>query len=127
MATTMTYLAVAAGGGVGATLRFAFGAWALRAFGGGFPWGTLGVNVIGGFLMGALAVLLVERMAAPRLAPLLMTGVLGGFTTFSAFSLDTVLMLERGEAAKAALYVAASVVLSIGALWAGAALARGAA
>jgi CrcB protein len=127
MAMTMTYLAVAAGGAIGATLRFAFGVWALRSFGGGFPWGTLGVNVIGGFLMGALAVLLVERMAAPRLAPLLMTGVLGGFTTFSAFSLDTLLMLERGEAAKAALYVGASVALSIGALWAGAALARGAA
>jgi CrcB protein len=122
-----TYLAVALGGALGATLRFAFGAWTQRTLGGGFPWGTLGVNVIGGFLMGVLAVVLVERMAAPRLAPLLMTGVLGGFTTFSAFSLDTLLMLERGEAAKAALYVAASVALSIGALWAGATLARGAA
>jgi CrcB protein len=127
MATPMTYLAVAVGGAIGATLRFAFGAWALRTLGGGFPWGTLGVNVIGGFAMGALAVMLVERAGAPRLAPFLLTGVLGGFTTFSAFSLDALLMAERGEAAKAALYVAASVALSIGALWAGAALARGAA
>ena len=121
-----TYLAVALGGALGAALRYAFGAWALRALGGGFPWGTLGVNVIGGFAMGVLAVTLAERAAAPRLAPFLMTGVLGGFTTFSAFSLDTLLMLERGQALKAGAYVGASVILSVGALWAGAALARGA-
>jgi CrcB protein len=125
MASPLTYVAVAAGGALGATLRFAVGAWSLRALGPGFPWGTLAVNVAGSFAMGLLAVALLERGASARWAPFLMTGILGGFTTFSAFSLDTVTLLERGEALRAALYAGGSVALSLGGLWAGLALARG--
>ena len=125
MSTLPAYLSVAAGGALGATLRYALGGWALRTFGSGFPWGTLAVNVLGGFAMGLAAALLMERTGSwGRLAPFLMTGVLGGFTTFSAFSLDALFLMERGRAAAAALYVGGSVALSIGALWAGLALGR---
>ena len=96
-----------------------------RGIGPGLPWGTVIVNVVGSFLMGVLAVLLVER-GASRHAPFLMTGILGGFTTFSAFSLDAVALWERGEAVQAAAYVAGSVSLSLAALVAGMALTRGA-
>ncbi|MEM9762994.1 MAG: fluoride efflux transporter CrcB [Pseudomonadota bacterium] len=115
---------VALGGAVGAALRFLVGHWATQAAP-GLPLGTLLVNVIGGFLMGILAVWVMERPGAwLHLAPLLMTGVLGGFTTFSAFSLDTLYLLERGRMALALGYVAASVMLSIGALALGLWLAR---
>ncbi len=127
MVQLSTLFAVAAGGACGAALRWLFGAWAARSFGPGFPWGTLGVNVLGCFAMGIAAVLLIERGggASARLAPVLMTGLLGGFTTFSAFSLDTLMLIERGEGVRAALYVAASAGLSVGALWTGLTLARG--
>lgn len=115
---------VAAGGALGATLRWLSGLWIGRVAG-GFPYGTLFVNVLGGFVMGLAAVWLMERAGAWRaLSPFVMTGLLGGFTTFSAFSLDTLHLLERGEAAKAGLYVGLSVALSIAALWAGLTLAR---
>ena len=116
---------VAAGGALGAVMRFLV----VHAFGRitGFPLGTLAVNVAGSFAMGVLAVVLMERAGgAGRLAPFLMTGILGGFTTFSAFSLDTLALVERGRGAEAALYVALSVGLSVGALWAGLLLARAA-
>ena len=127
MTTAVAYLSVAAGGALGATLRYALGAWTLRALGAGFPYGTFAVNVLGSFVMGVSAALLMERFPSVwgRFAPFLMTGVLGGFTTFSAFSLDALFLIERGRAAAAALYVGGSVALSIGALWAGLALARG--
>jgi CrcB protein len=96
---------------------------ALRLMGPGFPWGTLVVNVIGSFLMGAIVIILAE-LSANRFAPLLMTGLLGGFTTFSAFSLDAVTLWQRGETMQAATYVAASVVLSLAALMAGLFVAR---
>jgi Integral membrane protein possibly involved in chromosome condensation len=126
MSTPATYLAVAAGGALGATARFALGGAALRLLGPGFPWGTLAANVLGGFAMGVAAVLIAEKGLARsgRLAPFVMTGVLGGFTTFSAFSLDALYLMERGRGAAAALYVGGSVALSIGALWAGLSLAR---
>jgi CrcB protein len=127
-ALAQTYLAVAAGGAIGASLRFAFGRWAAAAVGRDFPWGTLGVNVIGSFVMGLAAALMMERFpgAWGRFAPFLMTGVLGGFTTFSAFSLDALYLIEGGRWPRAAAYVAASVAGSILALVAGLAAGRAA-
>ncbi|MEC7792270.1 MAG: fluoride efflux transporter CrcB [Pseudomonadota bacterium] len=118
-----TLLHVALGGAIGASARYLTGVAALRLMGPGFPWGTLVVNVIGSFLMGAIVIILAE-LSANRFAPLLMTGLLGGFTTFSAFSLDAVTLWERGETMQAAVYVAASVVLSLAALMAGLFVAR---
>ncbi|MDF0602653.1 fluoride efflux transporter CrcB [Psychromarinibacter sp. C21-152] len=115
---------VALGGAVGATGRYMTGLAAVRVMGHGFPWGTLTVNVAGSFLMGVLVVTL-AHFGGTRLAPLLVTGMLGGFTTFSAFSLDAVTLWERGQHTLAAGYVAASVVLSLAALFAGLAVARG--
>jgi CrcB protein len=126
MSTTSTYLAVAAGGAIGASLRFAAGAWALRALGPGFPYGTFAVNVLGSFAMGALAGLLMERLpeSVTHVRHFAMTGLLGGFTTFSAFSLDAIYLIERARWAAAAGYVGGSVALSILALAAGLALTR---
>ena len=89
----------------------------------GFPWGTLAVNVIGSVLMGVLVVVL-AHLSATRLAPFLMTGVLGGFTTFSAFSLDAMTLYERGQLGLAGAYVVGSVVLSLGGIALGILVAR---
>ncbi len=113
-------LQVALGGAVGAVARHGVNIGAGRLLGPGFPAGTLAVNIVGSFLMGLLVVVLAGRGNA--LAPLLMTGLLGGFTTFSAFSLDTVTLWQRGQGAVALAYVAASVGLSLAALLAGLAL-----
>ncbi|WP_439109669.1 fluoride efflux transporter CrcB [Lentibacter sp.] len=118
-------LQVALGGAVGASLRYLASVGAVRLIGHGFPWATLFVNVLGSLAMGALVALLAQKDAT-RFAPLLMTGLLGGFTTFSAFSLDAVTLYERGQIGAAASYVTASVVLSIAALFAGMALMKGA-
>lgn len=115
---------VALGGALGASARYLTGLYAARWLGKGFPWGTLTVNVLGSFLMGVLVVVLLH-MSANRFAPLLMTGVLGGFTTFSAFSLDAVTLYERGDVTSAAAYVIGSVLFSLAALFAGLTLARG--
>ena len=114
---------VAIGGAVGASARYLTGIATLRMFGPGFPYGTLTVNVLGSFLMGVLVVVL-GHFSANRFAPLLMTGLLGGFTTFSAFSLDAVTLYERGQVATAGLYVGASVIVSLAALFAGLSVAR---
>ena len=116
---------VALGGALGASARYLVGVGAVRLLGHGFPWATLVVNVLGSLAMGALVVLLAQKDAT-RLAPLLITGLLGGFTTFSAFSLDAVTLYERGQVGAAAGYVAVSVVFSIGALFAGMTLMKGA-
>ncbi|MGB0508353.1 MAG: fluoride efflux transporter FluC [Pikeienuella sp.] len=115
---------VAAGGALGAVLRYLCVLGASRAFGAAFPFGVLGVNVIGSLLMGVAAVMLVEKTGAGRGSLFLMTGVLGGFTTFSAFSLDTMSLIERGATGLAALYVGGSVVLSIAAIGLGLWLGR---
>lgn len=115
-------LLVAAGGALGAGGRYGVSLLALRHWGAGAPWGTLIVNVAGGFAMGLLAGLAGDRRG---IVLLLGVGVLGGFTTFSAFSIELVRMLERGDAAPAALYAVASVVLSVGAAYAGLLVARG--
>ena len=119
-------LQVALGGALGASLRFLSGAIILRAMGSGFPYGTMFVNVVGSFLMGLLAFYLLERMdgSFSRYAPFLMTGLLGGFTTFSAYSLDALYLLERGRYASASVYMGGSVVLAIGALFLGMTIAR---
>ncbi|TYO88284.1 fluoride efflux transporter CrcB [Oceanicella actignis] len=111
----MTYASVAAGGALGALLRFLVVRWSGRAFGMDFPWGTAIVNVAGSVLMGVLAVVLMERApgAWQRFAPFAMTGVLGGFTTFSAFSLDAAFLIERGRFGAAAAYMAGSVGLAL--------------
>ncbi|MCY1127449.1 fluoride efflux transporter CrcB [Frigidibacter sp. RF13] len=119
-----TLVQVALGGALGASARYLTGTAALRLIGPGFPWATLLVNVVGSFLMGVLVIWFAQRDLA-RLQPLLMTGLLGGFTTFSAFSLDAVSLWQRGETSGAALYVGASVVLSLAALLAGIGAARG--
>lgn len=116
------FLQVALGGAAGSVARYGVNRAAMAACGPGFPVATLIVNILGSFLMGLLVVLLAQRGNA--LAPLLMTGALGGFTTFSAFSLDAVTLWERGQHGLAAGYVAASVLLSLAALTAGMALGR---
>ena len=113
----MTIFYVALGGAIGAALRY------LTFLAVAFPIGTLAVNVIGSFLMG-LAFVMIASKGLDRVALFAMTGVLGGFTTFSAFSLDAVRLYERGDLGQAGLYVVASVVLAILRLVAGIALAR---
>jgi len=120
-------LSVAAGGAIGATLRWAIVRWAGHALGLAFPYGTLIVNVLGSLVMGVAAVAMMERFPGSwsRFSPFLMTGILGGFTTFSAFSLDALFLIERGRNLAAVTYIGGSVALSIAGLWAGLALARG--
>jgi CrcB protein len=118
-------LFVALGGALGSVARYGVNVMTMRAFGPGFPWGTLTVNVVGGLVMGLVAAAFALKAQAPmELKLFLMTGVLGGFTTFSAFSLDTIALWERGETGLAAAYVAGSVGLSLGALVTGLALGR---
>lgn len=118
-------LLVALGGGLGASARYLTNLAALRIVGPNFPWGTITVNIIGSFLMGVLIESLARRSGTSmELRSFLATGFLGGFTTFSAFSLDFALMWERGNQWHGAVYLGASVLLSIAALFAGLALVR---
>jgi len=118
-----TLLSVALGGALGASLRYLTNVSVMRLVGPGFPYGTIAVNVLGSFLMGMLVVVLARR-GGLELAPFLMTGVLGGFTTFSAFSLDTLTLFERGEISLAGLYVGMSVFLSLAAIAVGVLVTR---
>jgi CrcB protein len=109
------------GGGIGSGLRHGVNLAAARWIGIEFPWGTLAVNVIGSFLIGAFAGWLAFRgdtHATQSLRLFLTTGILGGFTTFSAFSLDFALLFERGDTVLAAVYVIASVAISLAAIFA---------
>ncbi len=118
-------LVVALGGAIGAASRHLVNIFILKFTVTSFPWGTFAVNVIGCFLMGIIVELLVLRgSTSQELRLFLATGVLGGFTTFSAFSLDTALLLEREEMLLTALYVLGSVSLSIGALFLGLMITR---
>ena len=123
MFTTLSQVAL--GGAIGASLRYLSNVSAMRLFGPGFLYTTLFVNVLGSFVMGVLVVVLALK-GGSRFAPFLMTGILGGFTTFSAFSLDSFMLWERGETLTALAYIAASIILSLAALAAGIYLARGA-
>ena len=121
----LTLSQVALGGAIGASLRYLSNVGAMRLFGPGFPYATLFVNIAGSFAMGVLVVLLAHK-GGMRAAPFLMTGILGGFTTFSAFSLDACTIYERGQTGLAAAYILGSVSLSILALSLGVLLTRGA-
>ena len=114
---------VALGGALGSLGRYGLQLASLRVMGPAFPVGTLALNVLGCLVMGLLFVWLTER-GLMRFAPLLITGILGGFTTFSAFSLDALLLWEKGQVAWAAGYVLASVLLSLAAVGAGVWLMR---
>jgi CrcB protein len=109
------------GGGLGSVARYLLGVTAMRLIGPGWPYGTFAANILGGLLMGCLVGVLAQRGGADqeRWRLLLAVGVLGGFTTFSSFSLETALMIERKAYGAAAGYVAASVSLAIGALFLG--------
>jgi len=116
---------VALGGAIGASLRYLTGVGVVRLFGHhDFPTAILMVNVVGSFLMGVFVVVAAHR-GLTHFSPFVMTGLLGGFTTFSAFSLETMTLFERGAVGQAALYVMLSVGLSIGALALGMVLIRG--
>jgi len=120
-----TLLQVALGGAIGASLRYLAGVGIVRLVGhGAFPLGVITVNILGSFLMGLFVVIAAHRELT-HLSPFVMTGVLGGFTTFSAFSLEAVTLYERGDLSGAVLYVVASVVCSIFGLLFGLWLARG--
>ena len=122
-----SYLLVFLGAGIGGALRHGVNVGFARVCGTAFPWGTLTVNVVGSFLMGAVAGWLAFKAGEGWSQPLrlfLTTGILGGFTTFSAFSLDAVMIWERGQAGMAVAYVGASVLLSIAGLAAGLGLIR---
>ena len=117
------FLSVGLGGALGAMTRYGVGLAIVRSVGHGFPVAILTVNVVGSFLMGVFVVVAAHR-GLTWMSPLVMTGFLGGFTTFSAFSLEAVTLYERGEIGQAALYVGLSVVLSIGGLMVGLWVAR---
>lgn len=121
-----SYLLVALGGAAGSAVRYAVGVQSLRMMGPAWPYGTLVVNVVGGFLMGVLAGWLAYRVDfdQERWRVLLGVGLLGGFTTFSAFSLEVALMIERRAFAAAAGYSLISVIASVGASFAGLMLIR---
>ena len=118
-------LAIALGGAIGATARHVFATQVTRLAGDGFPWGILAVNVLGSFVMGVLAEGFALRWNAPlEVLAFLTVGILGGFTTFSSFSLDSMLLIERGQWAVSALYMLGSVALAVGGLFGGIYLMR---
>lgn len=122
----MAILYVGLGGAIGSIGRYLIMGWIGRLVGMHFPYATLAVNIVGSLLMGALVDVLARTLPvhAPELRLCIAVGFLGGFTTFSAFSLDVVTLMQEGHAAAALLYIVASVALCVFALLAGVALAR---
>ncbi len=121
----MNYIYVFIGGGLGAAARYGFNLGVPRLIGAGFPWHTLIINVSGCFVMGLVTAWLAARASiAPEWKLFLTTGILGGFTTFSAFSLDFAQLMEGSNTGQAFFYAGASVILSILACFAGLALMR---
>jgi CrcB protein len=123
----MLYLIVFLGAGIGGALRHGVNVWAVRAFGFGFPFGTVIVNILGSFVMGLLVGFFACRagLVPQHMRLFLTTGVLGGFTTFSAFSLDAALLFERHSYSMAMSYIVGSVFASLVALFLGLALFNG--
>lgn len=116
---------IGTGGAIGAVSRYLLSSWIASIAGTQFPWGILVVNVVGGLAMGVIAELGAQSLQVTHeTRAFLTTGILGGFTTFSAFSLDTALLIERGELLNASAYILASVIGSVGALFAGLFLVR---
>ncbi|MGN7437787.1 MAG: fluoride efflux transporter CrcB [Alcanivorax sp.] len=112
-----TIVAVAIGGALGATARYGVGVGAVHVFGHGYPWGTLIVNIVGSFLMGAMITKFSQMDGVSHvMRVMLTTGFLGAFTTFSTFSLDFMAMWQKGDALQAFIYMSVSVILSILAL-----------
>jgi len=117
--------AIAAGGAVGALFRFWVSSGVYAVAGRDFPYGTLVVNVLGSLLMGFLYIMLLERIAAStEWRSFLLIGVLGAFTTFSTFSIETLNLFEEGELARAFVNIVLSVVLCVGAAWLGIIMGR---
>ena len=118
-------LLAVSGGALGSGARHLVNISMARAFGPNFPWGTLTVNVVGSFLMGFLVDMVLRRFGgSPEMRTFLASGILGGFTTFSAFSLDIANLLDRGDTATALAYVGGSIVFSLAVLYAGIALSK---
>lgn len=118
-------LAIAGGGAIGAVLRFGMSSNIYRVFGREFPYGTLAVNVLGSLLIGLFFILIIERsVLSAEWRPVIIIGFLGAFTTFSAFSIETLLLLESGELSRAALNVFLNVALCLGATWLGLVIGR---
>jgi CrcB protein len=120
----MNFILVMAGGAIGSVARYLVGRLALAWLGPDYPWGTLAVNLLGGFLMGTMAGTLARTGGSEHTRLLIGVGVLGGFTTFSSFSLETVNMIERGDWGMALTYALVSVIGSVLALFAGLYLIR---
>lgn len=118
-------LAIAAGGALGSVLRFWMSGWVTGMLGRGFPYGTLLVNVSGSLLMGFLYVMLIDKFnASAEWRAVLLIGLLGGFTTFSSFSMETFNLLESGEISKALMNIILSVAVCLTATWLGVVLGR---
>lgn len=118
-------LYIAIGGAIGAVLRYLASTAVYALLGRGFPYGTLVVNVLGSLAMGVLAILLIERVSTgPELRALLLIGLLGSFTTFSTFSIETLNLIEQGGLIKAGLNILLSVMLCLAAAWVGTLIGR---
>lgn len=111
------YLLVMLGGAIGAMLRYGLGAWVQGLLGPGFPWSTFLINITGSFLIGLVLRLSLEGALSPEWRLFLAVGMLGGYTTFSTFSWETLTLVQQGEWLKAFLYVTGSVVLGFGLVW----------
>ncbi|MER3480554.1 MAG: fluoride efflux transporter CrcB [Meiothermus sp.] len=111
------YLLVMLGGAIGAGLRYGLGAWIQGLTGPSFPWSTLVINVSGSFLIGVVLRLSLEGNLSTEARLFLAVGILGGYTTFSTFSYETLTLIQQGEWLRALLYVTGSVVLGFGAVW----------
>ncbi|MDE1174583.1 MAG: fluoride efflux transporter CrcB [Parvibaculaceae bacterium] len=111
-------LVVAAGGALGSVARYLVGVWSMRLFGIGFPWGTLAVNLVGAFVIGLVVELSALKLQlAPETRLFIVTGILGGFTTFSAYALEVSTLMQRGNHALAALYAFGSIIAGVGAIF----------
>ena len=120
-----TILFIACGGAIGAIFRYGASLGVYSLLGRGFPYGTLFVNVTGSLLMGMLSILMIERFnVGPEWRAAILVGLLGSFTTFSTFSLETLNLLEQGDVMRAVANMALSVVVCLAAVWLGISLGR---